>query len=144
MKGTVVCVVLTAIFAAGLVLANEPVVGRWQTIDEKTGKAVSVVHIYDEGGHLFGKITGLTEPTDAAGKPKTCSKCSDADKDKPIIGLVLLKNLVRSGDRYKGGTIIDPEDGKTYKAELWVEDGKLKVRGYVGFFYKTQTWVKAD
>jgi hypothetical protein len=39
--------------------------------------------------------------------------------------------------------IMDPEDGKTYEAELWVEDGKLKVRGYLGFFYRTQTWVKA-
>ena len=46
--------------------------------------------------------------------------------------------------RYKGGTILDPEDGKVYKAEVWVEDGKLKVRGYIGFLYKTQTWQKGS
>jgi uncharacterized protein (DUF2147 family) len=43
---------------------------------------------------------------------------------------------------YKGRTILDPEDGKVYKAEIWTEDGKLKVRGYVGFFYRTQTWLR--
>jgi uncharacterized protein (DUF2147 family) len=53
------------------------------------------------------------------------------------------KDLSASGDRFKGGTILDPEDGKIYKAEIWVEDGKLKVRGYLGMFYRTQTWAKA-
>ena len=43
---------------------------------------------------------------------------------------------------HKGGTILDPDDGKIYKAEIWTEDGKLKVRGYLGAFYRTQTWVK--
>ena len=55
---------------------------------------------------------------------------------------MVVKDLSPDGDRYKAGTILDPEDGKVYKAELWIEDGKLKVRGYLGPFYKTQTWVK--
>ena len=38
---------------------------------------------------------------------------------------------------------MDPEDGKVYRAELWAEGGALKVRGYLGPFYRTQTWVKA-
>jgi uncharacterized protein (DUF2147 family) len=84
----------------------------------------------------------LTEPNDEQGKPKTCTHCTGTDKDKPIVGLVIIRDLGPSGGRYKGGTILDPEDGKVYKAEIWVEDGKLKVRGYLGFFYKTQTWVK--
>jgi uncharacterized protein (DUF2147 family) len=60
------------------------------------------------------------------------------------VGLVILKDLSPSGDRYKGGTITDPQDGKVYKSELWVEDGKLKVRGYLGPFYRTQTWLKGS
>jgi uncharacterized protein (DUF2147 family) len=40
--------------------------------------------------------------------------------------------------------ILDPEDGKAYKAEVWAEGGKLKVRGYVGFLYRTQTWVEGS
>src|SRR4030095_5019267 len=118
--------------------------GRWQTIDEKTDKPVSEVQITEQGGKLTGTITGLTEPNDKAGKTKTCTACKGDDKDKPIIGLVIIKDLKPDGDRFKGGTILDPEDGKVYKAELWTENGKLKVRGYLGVFYKTQTWVKGS
>jgi uncharacterized protein (DUF2147 family) len=128
---------------AGLAFAAESPVGTWKTVDDQSGKERSQVQIYEEGGKLFGKITGLTEPTDKQGKPKTCTQCTGADKDKPIVGLVIVRDLSPSGKSYKGGTILDPEDGKVYKAEIWVDDGKLKVRGYVGFFYKTQTWLKA-
>jgi uncharacterized protein (DUF2147 family) len=135
--------IVIAFFGLGLAEAAEPVHGKWNTIDEKTGKVVSTVDLYDQGGKLFAKIVGLTEPTDAQGKPKTCTKCTGADKDAPVVGLVIIKGLSADGDRYKGGTIMDPEDGKVYKAEVWPEDGKLKVRGYLGIFYRTQTWTKA-
>lgn len=131
------------LFASSPLLAAESPVGTWQTVDDKSGKVKSSVQIYEEGGKLFGKITALTEPTDAAGRPKTCTHCTGADKDKPIVGLVIIRDLGPSGDSYKGGTILDPEDGKVYKAEIWVEGGGLKVRGYVGFLYKTQTWRRA-
>jgi uncharacterized protein (DUF2147 family) len=136
-------VVVAGLFGVSGTEAAEPVHGKWNTIDEKTGKVVSEVELYDQGGKLFAKIVGLTEPTDAQGKPKTCTKCAGPDKDAPIVGLVIIKGLGLNGDRYKGGTIMDPEDGKVYKAEVWPEDGKLKVRGYLGIFYRTQTWTKA-
>ena len=136
--------VLGVMFGVGLAAAAESPVGTWKTIDEKSGKPVSEVQLFEQGGKLNGKITALTEPNDKAGKPKTCTACKGDDKDKPIVGLVIVKDLTPDGDRYKGGTILDPEDGKVYKAELWTEDGKLKVRGYLGVFYKTQTWVKAN
>jgi uncharacterized protein (DUF2147 family) len=125
-------------------LALDSPVGKWKTVDEKTGKTVSDVEIYNEGGKVFGKIIGLAEPNDAQGKPKTCTKCTGSDKDKLIVGLVIIKDLIADGARFKGGTITDPEDGKVYKAELWTEGPGLKVRGYLGMFYKTQTWVKAN
>src|SRR5215510_3350922 len=133
---------LSALVTMALLLAipaaaADSVVGKWKTVDDKTGKILSDVELYDQGGKLFGKIVGLTEPNDAQGKPKICTKCTGADKDKPIVGLVIIKDLSASGDRYKNGTILDPEDGKVYKAEVWPEDGKLKVRGYLGMFYKT-------
>lgn len=55
---------------------------------------------------------------------------------------MIIKGLSPDKDRYKGGTILDPDDGKVYKAEVWEEGGTLKVRGYLGVFYRTQTWVK--
>jgi len=135
--------VLMLLLGAGVAVAAESPVGKWKPMDEKTGKVQSEVEIYEQGGKIFGKIVSLTEPLEN-GKPKTCAKCSGADKDKPVLGLVIIKDMAPSGDRYKGGTITDPEDGKVYKAEIWVEDGKLKVRGYIAFFYRTQTWPKAN
>ena len=87
--------------------------GKWNTVDDKTGKVVSEVELYEQGGKLFGKITGLTELNDKQGKPKRCTACAGADKDAPIVGLVIVKDLAAGGDRYKGGTILDPEDGKS-------------------------------
>src|SRR6267142_4147724 len=119
MKRLVTAVLLNALVGVGAILAADAPTGTWKTVDEKTGKVVSEVELYDQGGKLFGKITRLTEPNDAQGKPKVCTKCPGADKDKPIVGLVILKDLSPSGDRYKGGTIMDPDDGKVYKFEVW-------------------------
>ena len=135
-------IVLLCSFLLGEVMAAESPVGRWNTVDDKTGKVTSVVEVYDQGGKIFGKITALTEPNDDKGKPRICTKCPGSDKDKPVVGLVIIKNLRLDGEQYKQGTIMDPEEGKVYKAEMWVEDGKLKVRGYLGLFYRTQTWVR--
>jgi uncharacterized protein (DUF2147 family) len=139
-----VALVTASVFGAGPAVAADSPLGMWKTVDEKSGKIVSEVQVYDEGGKIFGKIVRLTEPTDAQGKPKTCTKCQGADKDKPIVGLVILKDLSPGGDRYKGGTITDPEDGKVYKSELWLDGDTLKVRGYLGLFYRTQTWQKGN
>jgi len=135
--------VLTLGLAAAVVAAADAPLGKWNTIDDKTGKVKSEVQLYDEGGKVYGKIVGLPEPNDDKGKPKVCTKCPGADKDQPIVGLVIIKDLVADGAHYKGGTILDPEDGKVYRAEIWTEGADLKVRGYLGPFYKTQTWTKA-
>jgi uncharacterized protein (DUF2147 family) len=136
-------VFLFGLLATGFAFAAESPVGKWKTLDEKSGKVTAEVEIYEQGGKLFGKIVSLTEPNDKQGKLKVCIACTGADKDKPIVGLVILRDLSADGDRYKGGTVLDPEDGKVYSAEIWIADGKLMVRGYSGFFYKTRTWLKA-
>jgi uncharacterized protein (DUF2147 family) len=136
-------VILAAFFCTGPVPAAESLMGKWSTIDEKSGKVTSDVELYEQGGKLFGKITSLPNPNDANGKPETCTECTGADKNKPIVGLVIIKDLSLKGDRYKDGTLLDPDDGKIYKGEVWLEGGELKVRGYLGFFFRTQTWVRS-
>ena len=144
MRWVIAAVLVNVLMGVGTLLAADSIIGPWKTVDEKSGKVVSEVELYDQGGKVYGKITRLTEPNNAEGKPKVCSKCQGEDKDKPIVGLVIIKNLGASGDRYKDGTILDPDDGKVYRAEVWPEDGKLKVRGYLGPFYRTQTWLKGS
>jgi len=142
MKRLILAVLMTCTCGPSVALAADSPVGRWKTVDEKSSQVKSEVELYEQGGKLFGRITSLTEPNAKDGKPKTCTKCSGADKDRPLVGLVIIQDFSQSGDRYKGGTILDPEEGKLYKAELWIEGGNLKVRGYVGPIFKTQTWIK--
>jgi uncharacterized protein (DUF2147 family) len=131
MKRLVWIVMLSLGLAARGAGAADAPVGQWKTVDEKSGAVESVVEIYDQGGKLFGKIANLTKPTDDQGKPKLCTECTGADKDQPILGLIIIKDLGADGDHWKGDTILDPDD--VYKAELWVEEGKLGVgRGYHG------------
>ena len=134
--------VITLLVSGPATAADSPL-GKWNTVDDKTGKVVSEVQLYYQGGKVYGKIVRLTNPTDENGKPKICTKCQGADKDQPIVGLVIIKDLTPDKDRLKGGTILDPADGKVYRAEVWTEGDQLKVRGYLGPFYKTQTWTKA-
>lgn len=115
------------------------ILGRWKTIDDESGKAVSVVEIYESKGKIYGRVTDLLIPSD---RNKTCSKCDGADKDKPVMGLVVIKGLTRSDDVYKG-RILDPKHGRIYQCTLQLENkDKLKVRGYVGISLlgRTQYW----
>jgi uncharacterized protein (DUF2147 family) len=116
-------------------------VGVWETVDNKTGKAKSHVKIWNEKGRLFGKIVKLIDPSE---KKPICTKCTGEHKDASILGMVVMKDLKKDGDEWNGGTILDPESGNTYNVIIKaIEDGKkLKVRGYIGvsIMGRTQYW----
>src|SRR5580658_7535417 len=120
-------------------------VGRWKTIDDLTGKAKSVVLIWEEGGKLFGRVQKLVDPDPKDPNP-TCDGCAGAQKGKPVVGMRILWDLQKDGDGWSGGTILDPATGKTYKCLLSVEEGgtKLKVRGFIGISMlgRTQYWLR--
>jgi uncharacterized protein (DUF2147 family) len=135
-----------AVLTPGLLHADGDVVnGTWRTISEN-GEEKSEVEIYEEGGKVFGRIALLKQPLDTEGKPLKCGKCEGADKDRPLLGLVIIRNMVKTADGYADGTIIDPNNGKNYRCRMEVVDGgkKLKVRGYIGFSLlgRTQTWLR--
>lgn len=118
----------------------QDVTGKWNTIDDNTGKARSVVEIYEQNGKIYGKIIDIVDPTK---RDKLCTECPGDDKNKPLLGLVILKDLKKDGSEYNGGTIMDPDNGKIYKSYIELESAnKLKVRGYIGFSLlgRTQYW----
>ncbi len=124
--------------------SNSPV-GLWKNIDDDTGKPKALIRITEADGVLTGKIEHLFREPGQDPNPK-CTKCDDANKDQPILGMVILVGLKKDGDEYDGGTILDPNNGKVYKSKLVVEEGakKLNVRGYIGFSWigRSQTWVR--
>jgi hypothetical protein len=115
--------------------------GKWKTIDDETGKAKSIVEIFKKNdGKYYGKIQQLMQkPTN-----DNCVKCKDDRKNKPLIGLEIIRGLEKDGDEFTGGTITDPKNGKTYKCTITRDGNKLNVRGYIGFSVigRTQVWQK--
>ncbi|MCF6361305.1 MAG: DUF2147 domain-containing protein [Cyclobacteriaceae bacterium] len=118
----------------------QSIIGKWKTIDDETGKEKSIVEIYMKDGKAFGKIIKLFRGPEEDQDP-ICDVCTDYRKDKKIIGMTVVTDMVKDGDEWDDGEILDPNNGKIYDCKLWVEDGKLQVRGYVAFFFRTQTWL---
>lgn len=126
-----------------LTLCAQSVTGRWTTIDDETGKRRSVVEITERDGKLHGRIVQLFRDPGEDQDP-TCTKCA-ADDDrygKKIIGMEIIRGMIGDGEEWNDGDILDPKNGSVYDCKLWLEEGKLKVRGYVAFFFRTQTWVR--
>ena len=126
-------------FLISLSVSSQTVIGKWKTIDDKTGEAKSIVEIYEKEGKIFGKIVEILK----GDKNGLCNKCEGEDKDKKILGFELIKGLTKSGAFYRNGSIINPENGKKYKCRLSLKDGDkdtLEVRGYIAFMYESQYW----
>lgn len=128
---------LVAMFMTTLFYAQ--IEGKWKTIDDETGEAKSIVEITKKSnGQYYGKIVQLLQkPTN-----NNCVKCTDDRKNKPLVGLEIIRGMKKSGNEFTGGTITDPKSGKTYKCNISRDGSKLNVRGYVGFSLigRTQTW----
>ncbi len=137
-------VLVTMIFLACPLWAGSPV-GQWKTFDDETNEAKSIVEIYEAEGKLMGKVVEILTPGE---ENKLCEKCPGEKKNKPILGLIILRDLTAGNGEYSGGSILDPNNGKTYSCRITVEDGgaKLKVRGFRGFALlgRTQYWHRVE
>ncbi|AYN03395.1 DUF2147 domain-containing protein [Flavobacterium sp. 140616W15] len=126
-----------------LVIGNvqsQSVIGKWKTIDDETGEAKSIVEVYEQSGKIYGKIIRILRKEHVN---DVCSLCPGANKNKPILGMVIINGLKKDGDEYKGGTILDPTTGKTYKCNITLDGvDKLKLRGFIGISLlgRTQYW----
>lgn len=141
-------VVSTTLLLASLsAFAQMSPVGLWKTIDDDSGKEKSLVRIKETNGVFSGTIEKLLDPTTK--QDEVCDKCTDDRKDKPVLGMTILRGLKQNADDkavFDGGTIVDPNNGKLYRTRLKpVEDGKkLEMRGYIGPFYRTQVWLRVE
>ena len=131
-----VLVLLLVVLCGQSVFADDSILGVWKTIDDDGKTAMSHVEIYEREGKVFGKIVKLLQ--DPPGL--LCDQCTGAKKDKPVLGMEIITELSKNGSAYSGGKILDPDNGKSYNCKIWREGDTLKVRGYVAFFFRTQTW----
>jgi len=132
--------------ASGAALAQATPVGQWHTIDDKTNEIKSLIVISESGGVLTGRIDKLLRK--GADQDAKCTECSDDRKDKPMLGLEIIRGAkkVDGKDVWEDGKILDPENGKNYTLRLTPIEGgkKLEVRGSVFGIGRTQTWVRVN
>ncbi len=137
---------ISLVFFAFSAQAQMSPVGNWHTVDEKTGEVKSEICVIDNGGTVTGTIAKLLRKD--VKQDQVCEKCSDDRKDKPLIGMQIIRGAKKSEakDVWEDGKILDPENGKTYGLRLTPIEGgkKLEVRGSIGPFGRTQTWVRTQ
>jgi uncharacterized protein (DUF2147 family) len=120
-------------------------IGVWKTVDDETGKARSQVRIWEESGKYYGKIEKLLNRTADEDVDPVCTVCPGDRKNKKVIGMSILRGMVKESNRYAQGTILDPKKGKEYSCTIWLKDkDTLMVRGWWGAFYRTQTWYRIE
>ena len=135
-------IVLGASCASGF--AQMSPVGLWRNVDDKTGEAKAEIRIVESGGVLSGKLDKRLgkdiKPDDV------CIECSDDRKGKPLVGLEIIRNAKKAEgkDVWEGGKVLDPENGRDHTLRMTPVEGgkKLEVRGSIGPFGRTQTWVR--
>lgn len=139
MKKFIITCFILLLTIASHAQSSSDIVGKWTTIDDETGQAKSIVEIFKKSdGKYYGKILKLLQ------KPENdnCVNCKDDRKNKPLLGLEIIRDLKKEGNEFTGGTITDPKTGKPYKCTITRNGEKLNVRGYIGFSLigRTQTW----
>lgn len=127
-------------------LSAQSCLGFWITIDDESGLKKSVVELYKKDGKMYGKVVYIYK-RGKDGPHSLCDHCEGSLKNKPVMGMQIVKNMSWDGSEWAGGTILDPDNGKVYDAKIWIHPenhDKLNVRGYIGPFFRTQTWIKTE
>lgn len=132
--------------ASGLSFAQMTPVGNWHTIDDKTKEVKSEIQVIENAGVISAKVTKLLRKE--AKQDAVCDECTDDRKGKPMLGLEIIRGAKKADgkDVWEDGKILDPENGKNYSLRLTPIEGgkKLEVRGSIGPFGRTQTWVRVQ
>ena len=124
-----------ALAVVSLASYSQGIMGKWLT---ESGDAK--VEIYEAGGKINGKIVWLEKGPETTDSHNTNEKL----RSRKLMGVNILSGLTKKSEKWEGGRIYNPKNGKNYKCSIWLDGDKLKVRGYIGFLYETQTWKRAQ
>lgn len=132
---------LLVCLGVSVLLSGQSPIGIWKSVDDTDNVEKSHIEVYEENGKLYGKVVKLLP----AATILTCNKCKGDKKGKPLLNMVILRDMEPKGEKWDGGRILDPAKGKEYKCVISLDgEDKLKVRGYIGkpLFGRTQYWYR--
>lgn len=123
-------------------------VGTWKTIDDETGKPRSIIQIWTQNNQYYGRINQVFYRA-GEGPKDVCKLCTGPLHNQLILGMTMLWGMTQQeSDRWGGGRILDPHNGKIYQCRITVSpDGQqLSVRGYIGIplVGRSQTWYRVS
>ena len=116
-----------------------PVEGIWITAD-----GAGWVQLEVSDGELRGRIIGSPPGQERNDRPdRDIHNPQPGLRSRPLKGLTIIEGFQEQGGRWVGGTVYDPDSGRTYKGTITVVDrDTLRLRGYIGIslFGRTETW----
>ena len=130
-------------FALSVFSQVDKIAGKWKTIDDADGSTKSIVHIFKAtNGKYYGKVEKLFKNPD-----KKCTECEGTNKNKPVLGMMVVNGMIEKEGSLTGGTILDPNNGKVYRCNMSIDSksGNLSVRGSLdkmGIIGRSQTWIR--
>ncbi len=131
------------LFLFSFSLQAQSVIGVWKNVDDEDGEVKSHIEIYEEDGMIHGRVLKILDNASL----RICTECKGDRKDKDIEGMIILWDMKpeKKKNKYKGGQILDPKNGKTYSCKIQLQSPDvLKVRGYIKapLFGRTQKWFR--
>jgi uncharacterized protein (DUF2147 family) len=133
-------IAITILFITShFIYAQSEITGVWLTQDKEVK-----VEIYENNGKYFGKSIWLKNPNTKNGNPRLDERNPNQSlRKRSLLNLVILTDFIYEDKEWIDGRLYDPNEGETYSCKMWLENPiVLKVRGYVGFLYETETWTK--
>jgi len=133
----------TLLLLSMMTFAEPTVSGYWKSIDDQTGEVTAFWKLEIKDNRLLGYLVNYP----GMNPDNVCIQCTGELQEffeKPISDTAWLNLSKNRNGIWQEGYIIDSGKGEKYKAKVWIEDGNLMMRGYVGFFFRTQTWVRTD
>ena len=138
--------VILLLILGSLIYGAEPITGLWKSVDDETGLPKSISIIYEKNGKVFGRILATFDEYgqmhDSIMNP--VEKAVNIEGEPYYSGLDFIWDMEDRGRRWRRGKIMDPEPAKIYSCDMWIDDGKLIVRGKIGPFGRNQTWLRAS
>lgn len=138
MKTTYFITILLLVFNASS-FSQRQIVGKWLSEDKE-----GITEIYEQAGQFYGKIVWLKKANDDKGVPfKDTENLSPKLRQRPLLGLVVINNLLYNNKEWSKGSVYDPKSGKTYTCKVWLSnENTLNLRGYSGLFHSTEVWTR--